>query len=120
MRFLVDEDLPRSIGNLLRQYGYEAVDVRDVGLQGAKDAEVAAYAQNQGLCLVTGDYGSSDVRNYPPSEYSRLVVLHIPGKATASLILNLVEGLLKQDKLISQLPGRLAIVEFGRVRMRRG
>lgn len=120
MRFLVDEDLPRSIGNLLRQYGHEAIDVRDIDLRGARDTEVAAYAQNQGLCLVTGDYGFSDVRNYPPGEYFGLVILHIPGKATASLIRNLLEGLLRQSKLISQLPGRLAIVEFGRVRIRKG
>ncbi len=38
MRFLIDEDMPRSTGNLLRQYGHEAVDMRDIGLRSAKDA----------------------------------------------------------------------------------
>ena len=49
MRFLVDEDLPRSVSNLLRQHGHEAVDVRDIGLRGASDKEVAAYALNNGF-----------------------------------------------------------------------
>jgi predicted nuclease of predicted toxin-antitoxin system len=55
MRFLIDEDLPRSTDNLLRQYGHEAIDVRDIGLRGASDADIAAYAQKHGLCLLSGD-----------------------------------------------------------------
>jgi predicted nuclease of predicted toxin-antitoxin system len=34
MRFLIDADLPRRTAGLLKTYGHEAVDVRDVG-QGA-------------------------------------------------------------------------------------
>jgi predicted nuclease of predicted toxin-antitoxin system len=57
MRFLIDEDLPRSAGNLVRRYGHEATDVRDIALRGAKDADIAAYARNHGLCLISGDHG---------------------------------------------------------------
>jgi len=46
MQFLVDEDLPRAVDNLLKQHGHEAVDVRDIGLRGAKDAEIARYAHS--------------------------------------------------------------------------
>ena len=56
MRFLVDEDLPRSTGDLLRRYKHEAADVRDLGLRGAKDHQIATHAQSEGLCLVTGDF----------------------------------------------------------------
>ncbi len=44
MRFLIDEDLPRSTDNLLRQYGHEAIDVRDIGLRGATDTEIATQS----------------------------------------------------------------------------
>jgi len=64
MRFLADEDLPRSMGDLprryVRRYEHEAVDVRDIGLRGAK------------------------------------------------------------EDLVTQMPGKLAIVEAGRVRIRTG
>ena len=70
MRFLVDEDIPRSTDDLLRRYEHEAVDVRDIGLRGAKDPQIAAYAQSEDLCLVTGDFDFSDIRNYPPGEYA--------------------------------------------------
>ncbi|WP_334111040.1 DUF5615 family PIN-like protein [Thermodesulfitimonas autotrophica] len=39
LRFLVDEDLPRSTAKALSAAGDEALDVRDVGLRGAKDRE---------------------------------------------------------------------------------
>jgi len=120
MRFLVDEDLPRAVDNLLKQHGHEAVDVRDIGLRGVKDVEIARYAQSQKLCILSGDLGFSDIRKYPPSEYAGLVVIRIPKGATATLIVGLLESFLKGDKLVSELVGKLAIVEAGHVRFRKG
>jgi predicted nuclease of predicted toxin-antitoxin system len=120
MQFLIDEDLPRSTGDLLRSYAHEAIDVRDIGLRGAKDSQIASYAQNRDLCLVTGDLGFSDIRNYPPAQYMGFVVLRIPRDAPTLFILNLLESFLKQDKLVSKLSGKLAIVEPGRIRIRKG
>ena len=118
MRFLVDEDLPRSTIILLRRYGHEAVDVRDVGLGGAKDYQIINYAQSKGLCLLTGDFDFSDIRNYPPNKYNGLVILEIPKDATASFILGLIEAFIQQKDILSHLSGKLAIVEPGRVRLR--
>lgn len=118
MRFLIDEDLPRSANILLQRYGHEAFDVRDIGLRGAKDSKIASYAQNESLCLITGDFDFSDIRNYPPREYAGIVVLSIPKNATASTILNLLEGFLQKGEIVSKIPGKLAIVEPGRVRIR--
>lgn len=120
MRFLVDEDLPRSVGSLLRQYGHEVIDVRDVGLRGASDAEIIAYAHTHGLCLLSGDTGFADIRNYPPGKYSGIAVLHLPATATSSTILTLLKNLLEQTEIVNQLSGKLAIIESGRVRIRKG
>ncbi len=119
MRFLVDGDLPRSVDNLLQKYNHEVVDIRDVGFGGAKDHLVANYAQKERLCLLTGDFDFSDVRNYPPREYSGLVVLKLPRNATTSFILNLLESFLQREDLLVRIPGKLAIVEPGRVRIRK-
>lgn len=108
------------VDNLLKQYGHEGVNVRDIGLRGAKDIEIARYAQSQKLCIVSGDLGFCDIRRYPPREYAGLVVIRIPRGATASFIVRLLESFLKKDKLISELAGKLAIVEMGRVRVRKG
>ncbi len=118
MRFLIDADLPRSTRALLKKHGHEGSDVRDVGLRNAKDPVVATYAQGHGLCLLTGDFGFADVRNYPPANYHGIVVLELPREASAAFILGLVEGFVRQTEILERLPGRLAIVEAGRIRLR--
>jgi hypothetical protein len=118
MKFLVDEDLPRSVAPLIRELGHDAEDVRDVGLRGAPDSEIAAYAKANKQCLVTADGGFANIRNYPPREYAGFVVLDLPPRATSPVILKLVRDFFAQSELIDDLPGRLAIVAFGRVRLR--
>jgi predicted nuclease of predicted toxin-antitoxin system len=102
----------------LRHYGHEAEDVRDIGLAGASDQRIAEYAQASRLCLVTGDFGFADVRNYPTDRYAGIVVLQVPRNATATLILDLLDSLLRQPDVLEGLPGRLAIVAFGSIRLR--
>jgi len=119
VQFLIDEDLPRSTANLVMKYGYNAIDVRDIGLRGAKDVKIISYAQKRNLCLIPGDYDFSDIRNYPPSLYAGIVVLHIHRDATASFILEMLEVFLKQTKIVSELSGKLAIIEPGRIRIRK-
>ena len=120
MKFLVDEDLPRSTVALLSELGYEALDVRDVGLRGSSDEKVAEYAKANGLCLITADGGFANIRQYPPKEYSGLIVLDLPPRATLSLILRLIREFFSEDALVKGLPGKLAVVAFGRARIRGG
>jgi len=42
-KFLVDEDMPRSTAKVLRDKGYEALDVCDCGLRGKSDSEYVYY-----------------------------------------------------------------------------
>ncbi len=118
MLFVVDADLPRRAAELLRAAGHDALDVRDIGLGSAPDEDIAEYARKSGRCLVTGDFGFADVRNYPPGGYQGLVVLQLPPNATGPVILALLGELVAQPDLLERLPGRLAIVEPGRVRLR--
>jgi len=118
MHFLIDEDLPRSIADSILVAGHEVSDVRDVGLRGASDREIAAYARNHALCLMTGDFDFADIRNYPPSDYSGLVVLRIPSIASVTYITRLVKFFLRQQDLVAGLNGKLAIVEPTQIRIR--
>lgn len=120
MRFLIDEDLPRSTAKTLQKYLHVGIDVRDIGLRGAEDSEIAAIAKERDLCLLTGDFDFADIRNYPPKEYPGIVVFYIPSNVTVAYILSLLESFLQQEQILEQLPGKLAIVEAGRVRIRTG
>lgn len=81
VRFLIDADLPRSTKALLEKFGHEAIDVRDIGLRSVKDQVIARYAQDHQACLLTGDFGFADIRNYPPETYYGIVVLGLPRDA---------------------------------------
>lgn len=118
MKFLVDEDLPRSAAPLLRELGYDAADVRDVGLRGFSDDKIAAYAKANGLCLVTADGGFANIRQFPPRDYHGVVVLDLPPRATLSVILRLLREFFTHPDIVRDLSGKLAIVAFGRVRLR--
>jgi len=118
MRFVVDADLPRAIVQVLHAHGHEAEDVRDIGLGSAPDVEIAEFIQLQQCGLLTGDFGFADIRKYPPQAYSGIVVVHLPYASNAESIVQLIEAFASQPDLVQRLPGRLAIVEPGRVRFR--
>jgi predicted nuclease of predicted toxin-antitoxin system len=118
MRFLLDANMPRSAAGAVRRLGHEAVGVRDIGLGGAEDQQVAAYAKQHNLALITRDFDFSDVRNYPPAEYAGIIVLELPDDAVAATVVKVMESFLSQPQLLSHVVGRLAIVEFWRVRFR--
>jgi len=118
MRFLLDANMPRSAAGAVQRLGHEAVDVRDVGLGGADDAQIAVYAKEHKFALVTRDFDFSDIRNYPPAEYAGIIVLELPDDAIAATVVKVLVSFLSQPELLAHVPGRLAIVESWRVRFR--
>lgn len=98
--------------------GHDALDVRDVGLAGADDAQIAAYAKEHKPALVTRDFDFSDVRNHPPAEYAGIIVLELPDDAITATVVKVLASFLSQPELLAQVSGRLAIVESWRVRFR--
>jgi predicted nuclease of predicted toxin-antitoxin system len=118
MQFLIDADLPRATQHLLEEHGYPSLDVRDIGLGQAPDSQIADYARLKNFCLVTADWGFSDIRSFPPEQYGGIVVLGLPDHANGKEILEVFRLLLQRPDLVAELPGRLAVVERGRIRLR--
>lgn len=117
-RFLVDEAMPRSTVGALRNAGYEAEDVRDVGLRSAVDRRVYEYAQSHNAILVTEDMDFSNVLDYPLETHHGIVVLRVPQDYSAQqknrTLLNALKELEEQS-----LKSALVIVTTDRVRIRR-
>jgi predicted nuclease of predicted toxin-antitoxin system len=118
VHFLLDANLPRSIMAVVRRAGHDCTHVRDIALAQASDAQIAAHAQATGTTLMTRDLDFADVRNYPPERYSGIVAFRVPDTATAAMLCELTEQFLARGEVLAALAGRLAIVEFGRVRLR--
>jgi len=118
MRFLIDANMPRRAALALRELGHECLDARDIGLAAAPDSQIANYVKTNHLILVTRDGDFANIRNYPPEQYFGIVVVHLPDYATADMIADALRSFAKNQPLMDRLPGHLAIVEPGRIRLR--
>jgi predicted nuclease of predicted toxin-antitoxin system len=65
-RFLVDDNLPRTLVQALKVFGWQAEHTQEVGLRGRPDSEVFAYAQQHDAAIITQDQDLADRRVYPP------------------------------------------------------
>lgn len=118
MRFFIDADMPLRILALVRGYGHEAFYARAIGMGRVPDSEIAAFAFENRLCLVTGDFGFADIRKFPPEQYCGIVVLEISQRAPAKEIAEQFESVLRNTRLLAAIPGRLVIVGKNRIRFR--
>jgi len=116
--FVIDENMPRATGPVLRAAGYGAVDVRDVGLRGADDARVFAFAQESGVVLITADRDFARVLTFRPGAHAGILFVriptHVPNSAVIREILRALGELTEVD-----ISGAVAVVELGRTRVRR-
>jgi predicted nuclease of predicted toxin-antitoxin system len=55
MRFLIDAQLPPALARWLSSAGHDAEHVADIGLAGARDGEIWAYALSAGAVIVSKD-----------------------------------------------------------------
>jgi predicted nuclease of predicted toxin-antitoxin system len=117
VRFLIDACLPREFAELLVSYSHVSIDLRDIGMRRAEDPDVAAHARGNSLCLLTEDWGFADIREYPPANYSGIVVIEVPDSSVDQKLAAL-RNLLSRPDIVQILPGRLAIVTPTKIRLR--
>jgi predicted nuclease of predicted toxin-antitoxin system len=116
--FLVDASLPRAAAATIRGHGHQATDVRDIGLGAAPDQDIADYARQHQLAIITADQDFGNVLAFPPADYAGLVIIRPPDGATTAMLVLLVQQLLNDANVMANLPGHLVIVEPGRIRCR--
>jgi predicted nuclease of predicted toxin-antitoxin system len=116
MRFKLDENLSRSVAELFRSAGHDAMTVREEGLQAAPDEQVFGVAAREGRALVTLDRDLGQVLRFPPDESAGIIVIDAGPRASHRSLLDRTRELLTIIKTRS--PERtLWIVEPGRVRV---
>jgi predicted nuclease of predicted toxin-antitoxin system len=116
LRFLIDEDVPRSTTRVLRDAGFDVTNVHEAGLQGKSDDKVFEYAQSESRLLITCDMGFSNILKFPPSGNQGILVVRVPDSEPIDIfnreVLNAVH------EVGENLLHHLAIVEIGKVRLR--
>ena len=118
LRFVIDEDMPRSTAKILRTKGYEALDVRDLGLRGKSDDEIFKFAQKEKAVILTGDLGFGNLLHFPIGSHVGIVIAHYPNEVSVSelnrQIIKAFDNLAEAD-----FKGNLIILEPGKIRVRR-
>jgi predicted nuclease of predicted toxin-antitoxin system len=118
MQFKIDENLPIEIAELLINAGYDAKTVNDQQLQGKKDSILAEICKSEHRILVSLDTDFSDIRSYPPQEFSGIIVLRVRTQTKPHVIevFSSIIHLISREPLIQHL----WIVEETKVRIRGG
>ena len=116
MQFKIDENLPLEIADLLVGASYDAKTVNDQQLQGIKDPILIDVCRTEHRVLVTLDTDFSDIRAYPPEEFTGIIVLRVGSQAKNHVIkvFRSIMPLIGREPLIQHL----WIVEETKVRIR--
>jgi predicted nuclease of predicted toxin-antitoxin system len=116
MKFKVDKNLPVELAELLQQAGHEAATVYDQNLVGENDLNLALICQAEQRTLITLDTDFTDIRSYPPNQYSGIIVMRLKQQDKGTL-LEIVSRLIKAFTT-EKLTGYLWIVDEQRIRVR--
>lgn len=118
MRFVLDEDMPRSLGRALLSAGHEVLDVRDHGRRSRDDDDVFRFAQQNAAVLVSEDLGFANLLRFPLGTHSGIAVGRFPSKLSTTAV---VKEVVSAMSLFTpdDLRGALVIIEIGRIRIRR-
>jgi predicted nuclease of predicted toxin-antitoxin system len=113
MRFLVDENLPRDVADLLREAGHDVTSVRE-SLRGARDEEVWNAAAREKRVIITRDL------DYPLMKEPRppgVLLLRVPDTFTRHQMVELMRAFL-QTESFKQLHGTVTVLSPGQIRSR--
>lgn len=118
LKFLIDEDIPRSTAKVLRNRGYKVLDVRDCALRGEADEEVFKFAQKEKAVILTGDLGFGNLIHFPIGRHSGVVIAHFPNEISTS---ELNKQIIKSFDTLNEkdFDRNLIILEPGKIRIRR-
>jgi predicted nuclease of predicted toxin-antitoxin system len=116
MRFKVDENLPQEAAAELVLAGHDALTVPHQRMSGTADPELIRVCDAELRTLITLDLDFADIRVYPPSEHSGIVVLRPANQAKMHVLQLLRQAIptLPADGL----PGKLWIVDGAGIRTR--
>ena len=85
MNFLIDAQLPPGLARWLKEQGFEAQHVQDLGLRQAEDEEIWMHTLKVGSVLITKDedFAERAARN---SNAPRIVWLRVGNTTNAALV----------------------------------
>jgi predicted nuclease of predicted toxin-antitoxin system len=116
MKFLLDENFPKSAEKLLIELGHEVIDIRGTELQGIDDSRLFELAQESEAILLTTD---RDFYHTVPLRHAMhfgviVIALKQPNRET---ILSKLHWIISQD-LLENIQGKIYLLRDQTYRVR--
>jgi predicted nuclease of predicted toxin-antitoxin system len=117
VKLFLDENLSPQHAAELRADGYDACAVAEVGLSGAPDEQIRAYAIEESRVLVTLDADFAHIIRFPTEHTPGVVRLKVHPPKEQRIRQAIRRALLLLEN--TNLAGCLAVVDENKVRIRR-
>jgi len=111
----LDENVPDSVGVILREHGHDAALARDEQLAGVDDDRILTVANAEGRVLVSLDRDFTNILRHPPEATAGIIVIRLQ-QQTLPLIRRAAHTL---GELLSResARGRLWVLDESRLRI---
>jgi predicted nuclease of predicted toxin-antitoxin system len=116
LKFKIDENLPADIAFFLNKNGHDAMTVNQENFTGINDFDLANICKKENRVLITLDLDFSDIRTYPPSDFSGIIVMRLQ-KQDKKSIMEFARRVLSLIS-IEPLQGHLWILDETKLRIR--
>jgi predicted nuclease of predicted toxin-antitoxin system len=118
IKFLLDENIPYALIELLQRRGFDVQHLKKMGKQGAKNGEVYEVAENERSWIVTRDADFQNLRRFYQYNVAGIILFKLTRSKTEYLLSAMARLLDKQkDKLAEK---NLIIVEDYEVKIYEG
>jgi len=117
MKFLLDMPLSPKTVFFLRDLGYEAIRVNELGMAKSKDKEIIGYASEREMVILSADLDFGNILAYTQSNKPSVIIFRLldpsPEHVNSLLSSNLPN--IKDDLII----GSIVIIEDFKIRVRK-
>jgi predicted nuclease of predicted toxin-antitoxin system len=118
IKFLLDENIPYALIDLLQERGFDVQHLKKMGKQGAKNGEVYEIAENERSWIVTRDADFQNLRRFYRYNVGGIILFKLTRSKTEHLLSAMVRLLDKQkDKFTEK---NLIIVEDYEIKIYEG
>ena len=119
LRLFMDQCVPRSISESLRDAGHAVELLRHHLPINAKDPDVIASAQNLDAVLVTLNGDFADIINYPPARFGGIIALQVRNhpESIPAIVMRLLTYLGEHHERY-HYAGKIFLVEAHRIRIK--
>jgi predicted nuclease of predicted toxin-antitoxin system len=115
---ILDENVQKSLAELLRDAGHTAERAVEAGLVATPDEDIFAYAQQLGAVVITRDTTFVDATDLPP-DHGGVILLRFPNLMPTEEVNEEVMTFLTKEISLDDMRGRFVVLEpGGRARFR--